>query len=72
MALRGFLLFLFWMPAGLLPDLTAQMQVERLDRGAVAVFQEQGCYLSWRLLAGEPFNLGFNLYRNGQNINLNP
>ena len=72
MALRGFPLFLFCMLAGLFTNLQAQMQVERLNRGAVAVFQEEGCFLSWRLLAGEPYNLGFNLYRNEQKLNAEP
>jgi len=50
----------------------AQMQAERLDRGAVAIQQHHGNYISWRLLGNEPFNQGFNIYRNGKKINSNP
>lgn len=52
--------------------LSGQMQVERLDRGAVAISKENGVFLSWRLLANEPFDLGFNLYRDGKLLNSSP
>lgn len=39
-----------------------------LDRGLVAVATEAGVFLSWRLLATEPFDLGFHVYRNGVQI----
>lgn len=49
--------------------LSAQMQVEKLDRGAIAVFREEGTFLSWRLLAGDASDTGFNLYRDDVRIN---
>ena len=36
---------------------------EHLDRGAVAVQQEKGTYLSWRLLNSNPPDVAFNVYR---------
>lgn len=63
---------LVWISIILSVHLSAQMQVERLDRGAVAVVQEEGVYLSWRLLGDEPYDLGFNIYRNGTKINDQP
>lgn len=63
---------LLWIVVLISITLPAQMQVERLDRGAVVVFQETGNFLSWRLLANEPYALGFNIYRNGQRINNQP
>lgn len=42
----------------------AQPLVERLDRGVVAVHQPDGSvFVSWRLLADDPSDVGFNLYR---------
>ncbi len=52
--------------------ISAQMQVERLDRGAIVVFSEEGAFLSWRLLASDPYDLGFNIYRDGKKINDRP
>src|SRR5690606_27647115 len=44
--------------------LHAQPQVERLDRGVVAVHQPDGSvFVSWRLLADDPEGVGFNVYR---------
>ena len=48
------------------------MQVERLDRGLVAVRVGSGYFLSWRLLANEPYNTGFNVYRGTTKINSAP
>src|SRR5690554_71736 len=45
---------------GPLTTASGQMQVERIDRGAVAVVKEGGCFLSWRLLGDEPYDLGSN------------
>jgi len=46
-------------------DAHAQRQMERLDRGLVAINQgkDDGVFLSWRLLGTEPRELGFNVYR---------
>ncbi|MDR2693244.1 MAG: T9SS type A sorting domain-containing protein [Chitinispirillales bacterium] len=59
----------------LLPQLNilaAPMQVENIDRGLIAVRVGQGYYLSWRLLSGEPYNTGFNVYRGAAKINGTP
>jgi rhamnogalacturonan endolyase len=48
------------------------MQVERLNRGLIAVRAGQGYYLSWRLLANEPYNTGFNVYRGTTRLNSAP
>ena len=45
----------------------ATRQMERLDRGLVAVKVSGGVFLSWRL-----FGTGFNLYRDGTKINFAP
>lgn len=42
----------------------AQKQMERLDRGLVALLKdEQTVFLSWRLLASDPDGVTFNVYR---------
>ena len=42
----------------------AQRFMEALDRGLVAVYQgEAGVFLSWRLLATEPYDVEYNVYR---------
>jgi rhamnogalacturonan endolyase len=53
----------------LLP-LHAQRQMEKLDRGIVAIYQGHGkVYIGWRLLGTDPDNISFNLYRKrGDNI----
>ena len=45
--------------------LQAQRQMEKLDRGLIAINQGSGVgvFLSWRLLGTEPHELGFNVYR---------
>jgi len=43
-----------------------------LDRGLVAVKVDSGVYLSWRLLGTEPYDLGFNVYRDGVKVNADP
>jgi len=50
----------------------ALRQLERLDRGLVAVPVEGGVLVSWRLLGTDPQNIGFNLYRDGQRVNAAP
>ena len=60
----------------LLPGLClGQRQMERLDRGVVAVPQTNGtCVVSWRLLVNDPEDVRFNLYREeegGQPAKLN-
>ncbi|WP_207420794.1 rhamnogalacturonan lyase [Desertivirga brevis] len=45
----------------------AQRQMESLGRGVVAVKQGVETYVGWRLLATDPTNLGFNVYRSLNN-----
>jgi rhamnogalacturonan endolyase len=48
------------------------MAVENLNRGLIAVRAGDGYYLSWRLLANEPYNTGFNVYRGTTKLNSSP
>lgn len=43
-------------------------QMERLDRGLVAVKVDDGVFLSWRWLGTEPRDIGFHIYRDGGRI----
>jgi rhamnogalacturonan endolyase len=58
-----------------LEPLTAQRQMEWLDRGVHAVAKPDGhVFVSWRLLATDPDNIAFNVYRKtktGKPIKLN-
>jgi len=54
------------------PVWAGTMQVENLNRGLIAIRQGQGYYLSWRLLANEPYNTGFNVYRGTTRLNSTP
>jgi rhamnogalacturonan endolyase len=47
-------------------------QVEKLDRGVVALTTSSGVFVSWRLLGTEPAGVRFNIYRDGQRINAEP
>jgi rhamnogalacturonan endolyase len=47
-------------------------QMERLDRGLIAVPTEGGVLISWRLLGTDPLNIAFNVYRDGQKLNAAP
>lgn len=58
----------------ILPLAFSQKQMESLDRGVVAVRNpEGGVFVSWRLLATEPQNTSFNVYRSAKmrNVKLN-
>lgn len=49
------------------------MQVERLDRGLVAVRTgPDSVYLGWRLFGKDPEDIAFNIYRNGHKVNVRP
>jgi len=50
---------------GLVANVQAQRQMEKLDRGLVAVNpgEDIGVFLSWRLFGTEPLDLRFNVYR---------
>lgn len=47
--------------------------MENPGRGVIAMYQGSGkVYIGWRLLATDPENIAFNLYRNGNKINSTP
>ncbi|GGY67750.1 rhamnogalacturonan lyase [Pseudoduganella albidiflava] len=48
------------------------MQLEKLDRGAVAVRGKAGTLVSWRALASDAPGLAFNVYRDGTKLNAEP
>jgi rhamnogalacturonan endolyase len=50
----------------------APKQVEKLDRGVVAIDTGAGIFVSWRALATEAADLRFNLYRDGEKLNAAP
>ncbi len=47
-------------------------QMEKLDRGLVAIKVNNGVFLSWRMLGTDPSNVAFNLYRSGTKVNSSP
>ncbi|MFE1467586.1 rhamnogalacturonan lyase family protein [Nocardiopsis dassonvillei] len=47
-------------------------QVEELDRGLVSVQGSQGNLVSWRLLATDPEDVAFNVYRGSTRLNSQP
>ncbi|MBN1361697.1 MAG: rhamnogalacturonan lyase [Sedimentisphaerales bacterium] len=48
----------------------AQRQMEKLDRGAVAIAQGDGkVYVGWRLLGTDPNDVAFNVYRGDTKVN---
>jgi rhamnogalacturonan endolyase len=47
----------------------AGKQLERLDRGVVAIHTQDGNFVSWRLLGQEDAATTFNLYRDGKRLN---
>lgn len=53
--------------------LTGSRQFEKLDRGTVAVSTGKSAFISWRLLASDEPDIGFNVYRitDGKTVKLN-
>src|SRR5437867_1065609 len=51
-------------------DVTAQ--AETLNRGLISVRSGSGNLVSWRWLAADPNDVGFNLYRGGTRVNPSP
>lgn len=51
---------------------SAQMQMENLNRGAIAFQKDEGVMLSWRLLGTDSYNVGFDIFRDGKKINKKP
>jgi rhamnogalacturonan endolyase len=47
-------------------------QVEKLDRGVVAIHTANGNFVSWRALGTDPAELSFNVYRGAQKLNAAP
>lgn len=66
------LLIISGLPGQLSRVYAQSKQVENLDRGLIAIAQDDGYFLSWRLLGNEDYNTGFNVYRNGDLINNDP
>ena len=57
------------------PDevVTTPKQVEKLDRGLVAVrISPNEVYIGWRLFGTDPSTIAFNVYRNGTKVNADP
>ncbi len=61
------------------PESSHTRQMEKLDRGLVAIKSGNGVYLSWRLFDSEDMvygsadkNVTFNVYRNGTKVNPEP
>lgn len=53
-------------------SVNAQRIMERLNRGTIAAANDSGVFVSWRLLATDPENIAFNVYKNGNKINEKP
>ena len=49
-----------------------QTQLEKLDRGAIAINSPSGVFLSWRSLSTDHQNLAFDIYRDGEKITETP
>ncbi|MFG6487617.1 rhamnogalacturonan lyase [Roseateles sp. BYS78W] len=47
-------------------------QMEKLDRGVVALTTSSGVFVGWRLLGTEPAGVRFNVYRDGRRVNAEP
>jgi rhamnogalacturonan endolyase len=47
-------------------------QMERLDRGLISVRSGSGNLVSWRWLAADPADVGFNVYRGSTKVNGSP
>ncbi len=50
----------------------AQYQMEKLDRGLVAIHQGSFNLVSWRMFGTDPQSIAFNIYRDGNKLNANP
>ena len=45
---------------------------ERLNRGAIATYTNDGMLVNWRWLATDPDDIAFNIYRDGTKLNTLP
>lgn len=57
---------------GVFLNVSAQKQMEKLNRGLIAVKKGEGYYLTWRLLGDEAWDTGFNVYRGSAKLNDEP
>lgn len=46
--------------------------LEDIDRGPVAIAVDDGVYIGWRLLATDPSDVSFDIYRDGVKVNAEP
>ncbi|WP_100405683.1 rhamnogalacturonan lyase family protein [Bacillus solitudinis] len=53
-------------------ELKQLRQMEKLNRGLVAVDTEDGIYVGWRMFGTDPGNVSFDLYRDGEKITEQP
>lgn len=51
---------------------TLYRNMEYLDRSPVAVKQQSGVYVGWRMLGLDPDTIAFNVYRDGKKLNATP
>ncbi|NIK23644.1 fibronectin type III domain-containing protein [Paenibacillus lupini] len=51
---------------------TLYRNMEYLDRAPVAVKQDNGVYIGWRMLGLDPDTIAFNVYRDGVKLNASP
>lgn len=55
-----------------LPKVTLKRQMEKLDRGLIAVKTDKGVLVSWRYLGTDSPDISFNVYRDGVKLNSQP
>lgn len=66
-----FSLLLLFLLSGVVAN-AASRQMERLDRGVVAVNNGNGVFVSWRFLGTDDPATAFNIYRDGTKLNASP
>lgn len=67
--MKKFSLFLLLVSIFIINSAVAQRQMENLDRGLVAIVEDDGdVMISWRILATDDDDLAFNLYRQKQGV----
>ena len=68
---RNIVVLLLIMSIDLSP-LYAQRQMEKLNRGTLAVQVSDGVYITWRVTGSEWRNVSYNIYRGSEKINTAP
>ena len=68
--MKKVLLFMLFGLLGL--NVHAQRNVDRIDRGLVAVKASSGVFCSWRVLGEEYYDVTYNIYRDGTKLNDTP